>query len=236
VTARLFAREGATVVGCDIDAGGAAATVRLVEADGGLIESSAPVDLSSRENIDRWIGDAVKRYGRIDVLYNNASMPKFAPFAQMSGEDYRFTVQHELDLVWHACQSAWPHLAAVGGAIVNIGSGAGILGARALPQAAHAAAKGAVIALTRQLAAEGVAVGVRVNCVSPGVMATPPVLAMFEEFGENAPVAPIVERTIDGKPGDPIAVAFAGLYLASDEAKWVTGSHLVVDGGASAIM
>src|SRR6478609_2797546 len=71
VTARLFAREGATVVGCDIDAGGAAATVRLVEADGGLIESSAPVDLSSRENIDRWIGDAVKRYGRIDVLYNN---------------------------------------------------------------------------------------------------------------------------------------------------------------------
>jgi meso-butanediol dehydrogenase/(S,S)-butanediol dehydrogenase/diacetyl reductase len=76
----------------------------------------------------------------------------------------------------------------------------------------------------RQLAAEGVAVGVRVNCVSPGVMATPPVLAMFAEFGENAPVAPILERTIDGKPGDPRAVAYAGLYLASDEAKWVTGS------------
>ena len=106
---------------------------------------------------------------------------------------------------------------------MNIGSGAGIQGARALPQAAHAAAKGAVIALTRQLAAEGVAVGIRVNCVSPGVMATPPVLAMFEEFGENAPVAPIIERTIDGKPGDPLAVAYAGLYLASDEAKWVTG-------------
>jgi meso-butanediol dehydrogenase/(S,S)-butanediol dehydrogenase/diacetyl reductase len=86
----------------------------------------------------------------------------------------------------------------------------------------------------RQLAAEGVAVGVRVSCVSPGVMATPPVLAMFEEFGENAPVAPILERTSYGKPGDPLAVAYAGLYLASDEANWVTGSHLVVDGGAHA--
>lgn len=236
VTARLFAREGATVVGSDLNPETAAETVRLVEADGGTIDSSAPVDLSNRADIDRWIGDAAERHGRIDVLYNNASLPRFAPFAQMSDDDYLFTIQNELHLVWHACQSAWPHLAAVGGTIVNIGSGAGIQGARALPQAAHSAAKGAVIALTRQLAAEGIAVGVRVNCVSPGVMATPPVLAMFEELGDKAPVNPIIERTIDGKPGDPLAVAYAGLYLASDEAKWVTGSHLVVDGGASATM
>src|SRR6478752_6265137 len=77
VTARLFAQEGATVVGCDLDAVGAAETVRLTEADGGTIESSAPVDLGNREDIDRWVGDAIERHGRIDVLYNNASMPKF---------------------------------------------------------------------------------------------------------------------------------------------------------------
>lgn len=236
VTARLFAAEGATVAGCDLDPVSAAETVRLVEADGGSIESSAPVDLGDRGDIDRWIAGTVARHGRIDVLYNNASLPRFAPFAQMSADDYQFTIQNELHLVWHACQAAWPHLEAAGGAIVNIGSGAGTQGARALPQAAHAAAKGAVIALTRQLAAEGVAAGIRVNCLSPGVMATPPVLAMFDEFGEDAPVAPIIERTIDGKPGDPLAVAYAGLYLASDEAKWVTGINLVVDGGASAIM
>ena len=235
-TARLFASHGATLVGCDLDAAGAAETVRIIEAEGGSIDSSAPVDLGNREEIDAWVERAIERHGRMDVLYNNASKPKFAPFAQMRSVDYRFTIQNELDLVWHACQSAWPHLAKVRGAIVNIGSVAGVQGARALPQAAHAAAKGAVIALTRQLAAEGVAVGVRVNCVSPGVMATPPVLAMFEEYGENAPVAPILERTIDGKPGDPLAVAYAGLYLASDEAKWVTGSHLVVDGGAHSVM
>ncbi|WP_231598961.1 SDR family NAD(P)-dependent oxidoreductase [Corynebacterium occultum] len=236
VTARLFAREGATVIGCDLDSDSAAETVRLVEADGGSIESSAPVDLSDRNDIDKWISETISRHGRIDVLYNNASLPRFAPFAETSTEDYLFTIQNELHLVWHACQAAWPHLAEVGGAIVNIGSGAGFQGVRSLPQSAHAAAKGAVLGLTRQLAAEGVASGIRVNCVSPGVMATPPVLAMFKEFGDNAPVAPIIERTIDGKPGDPHAVAYAGLYLASDEAKWVTGSHLVVDGGASAIM
>jgi meso-butanediol dehydrogenase/(S,S)-butanediol dehydrogenase/diacetyl reductase len=236
VTAGLFAREGAMVVGCDLNPDRAAETVRLVEADGGSIDSSAPLDLSDRADIDRWIDGAIARHGRVDVLYNNASLPRFAPFAEMSDEDYLFTIQNEQHLVWRASQAAWPHLAATGGAIVNIGSVAGLHGARALPQAAHAAAKGAVIGLTRQLAAEGVAVGIRVNCVSPGVMATPPVLAMFEQFGENAPVAPIIERTIDGKPGDPLAVAYAGLYLASDEAKWVTGAHLVIDGGASAMM
>jgi NAD(P)-dependent dehydrogenase (short-subunit alcohol dehydrogenase family) len=119
---------------------------------------------------------------------------------------------------------------------VNIGSGAGLAGVRTLPQAAHAAAKGAVLALTRQLAAEGIAVGIRVNSVSPGVMATPPVLAMYNEMGAGAPVAPVVERTITGRPGDPLAVAYAGLYLASEEAAWGTGTNIVVDGGASAIM
>ncbi|MCK6212128.1 SDR family oxidoreductase [Georgenia sp. EYE_87] len=236
VTAQLFASEGAVVVGCDVDVEGAAETVRLVEAAGGVIDSSAPVDLGRHEDVERWITEATEKHGRIDVLYNNASMPRFGPFASQSDEDYLFTVDNELHLVWRACHLAWPHLAKVRGAIVNIGSVAGIQGARALPQAAHAAAKGAVLALTRQLAAEGVADGIRVNSVSPGVMGTPPILAMYEALGKNAPVAPIVERTITGKPGDPIAVAYAGLYLASDEAAWVTGTNIVVDGGAHAYM
>lgn len=235
-TARLFASEGAIVVGCDINPQTAAETAKLVESDGHSIDVVAPVDLSDRDDIARWIDGAVARYGRIDALYNNASLPRFAPFAVQSDADYVFTIQNELDLVWRACQLAWPHLVKSKGAIVNIGSGAGMQGARALPQAAHAAAKGAVLALTRQLAAEGIAVGVRVNSVSPGVMNTPPVQAMYREFGDKAPVAPIVERTLNGKPGEPIAVAWAGLYLTSDESKWVTGINIPVDGGASSIM
>ena len=235
-TALLFASEGATVVGCDLNAQTAGETERIAAEEAHPIEAVAPVDLSDRSDVERWVEAAVARHGRIDVLYNNASMPRFAPFADMRDEDYVFTMNNELDLVWRACQVAWPHLAQSRGTIVNIGSGAGLLGARALPQAAHAAAKGAVIALTRQLAAEGIAVGIRVNSVSPGVMATPPIVAMYAELGERAPVAPIVERTITSAPGDPMAVSWAGLYLASDEAAWVTGTNLVVDGGASAIM
>ena len=136
------------------------------------------------------------------MLYNNASMPKFAPFAQQSDEDYLFTIQNELDLVWHACQGAWPHLAAVGGAIVNIGSGAGIQGARALPQAAHAAAKGAVIALTRQLAAEGIAVGSPRQLREPrGHGDSAGTRDVRGDWARTHRSRPIVERTIDGKPG-----------------------------------
>ena len=236
VTARLFAGEGAIVVGCDINPETAAETAKMVRADGHAIEAVAPVDLGDRDAVARWISDAAAKHGSIDVLYNNASLPRFAPFAVQSAEDYVFTIRNELDLVWRACQVAWPHLVKSRGAIVNVGSGAGLQGARTLPQAAHAAAKGAVLALTRQLAAEGMAVGVRVNSGSPGVMDTPPVQAMYRAMGDRAPVAPIVERTITGRAGDPIAVSYAGLYLASDEAQWVTGINIVVDGGASAVM
>ncbi|NLT27244.1 MAG: SDR family oxidoreductase [Microbacteriaceae bacterium] len=236
VTAELFAAEGAMVVGCGLSIDGSAETVRRIEAAGGRVDASAPVDLCDREQVREWVEGAAAKHGRIDVLYNNASMPKFGPFAEQPSEDYDFTIRNELDLVWHACQLAWPHLAASRGAIVNIASVAGLQGARTLPQAAHAAAKGGVLALTRQLAAEGVSAGIRVNSICPGVMATPPILRMYEELGDDAPVAPIVERTVDGRPGDPRAVAWAGLYLASDEAAWVTGANIVVDGGAGAYM
>ncbi|WP_193597575.1 SDR family NAD(P)-dependent oxidoreductase [Microbacterium sp. YJN-G] len=235
VTAQLFAREGATVVGCTLDAADATETARLVKEQGGEIDVAA-FDLADRAEVQRWIDAAAQRYGRIDVLYNNASAPRFAPFATQSPEDYAFTIRNELDIVWHATQIAWPHLARTGGAVVNIGSGAAHQGVRSLPQAAHAAAKGAVVAMTRQLAAEGIAVGIRINSVSPGVIGTPPIQAMYRELGADAPVASIVSRTIDGRPGEPIAVAYAGLYLASDESAWVTGIDISVDGGASATM
>lgn len=236
VIARLFAEHGAIVVGCGQNVENTAETVRLVEEDGNAIDATAPVDLASRSDVTAWVEATIQKYGKIDVLFNNASHPRFGNFADMSDEDYHYTIRNEVDLVWIASNVAWPYLAKTKGTIVNIGSGAALLGARHLPQAAHAAAKGAINALTRQLAAEGVADGIRVNCINPGVMATPPVLGMYEQFGEKAPVHAIVERTISGQPGDPMAVAYAGLYFASDESEWVTGASLTVDGGASAYM
>jgi meso-butanediol dehydrogenase/(S,S)-butanediol dehydrogenase/diacetyl reductase len=232
----LFAREGALIVGCDIDEVSCAETVRLVQAEGLAITSMAPIDLADPAAARAWVTDAGAIHGRIDVLYNNASRPVFAPFPEMSVDDYNFTVANEIDLVWHACQAAWKHLVRSGGVILNIASIAGLIGTRDLPQAAHVVTKGAIISLTRQLAAEGVACGIRANSISPGVIASPPIQAELDRLGDDAPFMSMVRTTARGEPGRPEDIAYAALYLVSDEARFVNGENLVVDGGATVIV
>jgi meso-butanediol dehydrogenase/(S,S)-butanediol dehydrogenase/diacetyl reductase len=234
--AELFASEGATVIGSDVDVESAEETVALVREKGFEMESVTPVDATDRADLKRWIDHAAEQHGGIDVLYNNASRQHFAPFPEMTKEEYDFTIANEIDVVWHPTQIAWPHLAARQGAIVNIASIAGVIGARNLPMAAHSATKGAVIGLTRQMAAEGAAFGIRANSISPGVIASPPVQALIDEMGDEAPMMDMVRATASGLPGQPIDIAYAALYLASDEARWVTGSNLVVDGGATVLI
>lgn len=232
--ARIFAREGATVVGADLNTAGSEETARLVASDGYEMDSTAPVDLADPTAINTWVAGAIERHGRVDVLYNNASVPKFGPFGEMSEGDYRFTVRNEIDIVWFPSKAVWPHMVERGsGVIVNVGSAAGIVGDRGFPQTAHSLTKGAVIAFTRQLAAEGAVHGIRVNSVSPGVIATPTVQAMLDELGDAAPPTGMIRHTFNGRPGsmeDPVNVA---LFLASDEAQWITGQDFVVDGGTT---
>ncbi|HEY4095509.1 MAG TPA: SDR family NAD(P)-dependent oxidoreductase [Baekduia sp.] len=234
--AKIFAREGARVVACDIAPDGAAETQAMVEAEGGEIVSFGGLDLSRRADVATWVDGGVAAFGRVDILYNNASLPKFGPVTDLSDEDWSFTIRNELDIVWFSCQAAWPHLvAAGGGAIVNIASVSAHVGMRKLPQSGHAAAKGAVVSLTRQLAAEGGAVNIRANCVSPGCIASPatePLLGM----GDESPILPIVEHTAFGRPGLPEEVVYAALFLASDEAGYVNGAELIVDGGTSILI
>jgi NAD(P)-dependent dehydrogenase (short-subunit alcohol dehydrogenase family) len=231
-----FAREGATVVGCGRNAANAQETVELVRAAGGQMTNAAPLDLGDSEAVAAWISSVGDEFGRIDVLYNNAGEPRFGPPGEMAIEDWHFTVRNELDLVFYTCRAAWPHLVASEAAsIVNVASIAGTVGVRDQPQTAHAATKMGIIGMTRQLAAEGARLGIRVNVISPGLIDTP-ATAHFIAMGDDGPLGDFMGRLPLGRAGRPEEVVNAALFLASDESSYVTGTNLVVDGGSSVIM
>ena len=115
--ARLFAGEGANVFGCDLDVERAEAVAAEIRADGGAMHCTAPVDLADPDAAAAWIDGAAERAGGIDILYNNASAPRVGPFAELSWEDWRFTLHNELDLIFTVTSAAWPHLIARGGGL-----------------------------------------------------------------------------------------------------------------------
>jgi NAD(P)-dependent dehydrogenase (short-subunit alcohol dehydrogenase family) len=174
---------------------------------------------------------AVSDHGRIDVVYNNASAAKFGSIADLSIEDWRFTIRNELDLVFLTTKFAWPHLAKRGGAIVNVASTAGWQGSRGNGTVAHNATKGGVIAMTRQMALEGAPLGIRANSISPGFIITPGTRA----FAENPAVRAQLTNSIPlGRPGEPEDVVGMAAFLASDEAAFITGTDIIIDGGTTA--
>ncbi len=227
-----FAREGAKVVGCDINAERGETVVAEVRALGGEMVSLHPVDLSVPEGASRLVSFALEQFGGIDILYNNAAMAYFDSFPEMTYETFTRTMREEVDIVFLLTRETWPHLVSRGGgSIINTGSIAAKVGSKTQGALAHSAAKGAVVAMTRQLAAEGAKNNIRVNSVSPGIIRsaqTEPFLAM-EEFKRNVAHGPI-ER-----PGEPEEIATCAVYLASDESSFVTGSDFVVDGGYTVV-
>ena len=228
-----FAAEGARVVGCDLFEDGAAETVRLVREAGGEIESFSPVDLADAEASAHWIDQALAVFGGADILYNNASSPRFGAIDELSVEDWRYTIDNELNLVFYTTRAIWPHFKQHGGVVLNVGSIAGTRGVEFMAQNAHGTAKGGVISLTQQLAAEGGRYGIRAVSVSPGFTVTPSTAWLVEsgpqEFLDNIARIPL------GRVGQPDDIVNAALFLASDEASWITGVNLVVDGGQTVL-
>ncbi len=226
-----FCAEGATVVGCDVKVEGQEETLELVRRAGGEMTGGAPVDLGDPDEARGWVEDAVGRHGRIDILYNNASAVRFAPIAEMSVEDWQFSVRNELDLIFYVTRIAWPHLIASRGVLINTASVAGWVGA-GHGGFAHCATKGAVLAMTRALAAEGAPHGVRAVSISPGPIESPGTAEML--------ASPEVKQGLEaavmlGRVGQPEEVVSVAVFLASDEAGYVTGSDITVDGGMRAL-
>jgi NAD(P)-dependent dehydrogenase (short-subunit alcohol dehydrogenase family) len=233
--ALLFTAEGATVVGTDRNPDGAAETVRMVETAGGRMTSTHPLDLLDEDGVGAWVDAAATEHGGIDILYNNAAATRFNPLEAITYDEWSFVLRNELDLVYIVTRQAWPHLRRSGNAaVILVGSTAGITGSMTNARAAHTAAKGAVVALTKQLAAEGAPHGIRVNCVSPGMIRTP--ATETDLLTPDHPMRRIAEHIPLGRIGAPDEVANCALFLASDEASYVTGANLVVDGGWSAVL
>lgn len=230
-TCLRFAAEGANVVGCDIAPVGAEETVRLVQEAGGTMISVHPADLTKKEECERLVKTAVEHFGGIDALFNNGAMAYFAWIEEMDDDTWYKTINQELDLVFLLTRAAWTELAKRKGSIVNTASLSAWAGIELLPGLAHSAAKGGVLSMTRHLAMEGRKHGIRANSVSPGTIETNQTRFILEN-PEWCRVQ--LGRAMMNRMGQPEEIASVVAFLVSDDASYVTGADIAVDGGVRA--
>lgn len=229
-TALRFAEEGAHVIATDIDTDGGESLVEDIE-DAGGHATFYELDVTDADQFEEVVDDVADQYG-LDVVVNNAGTGHPSANIEDTDESMRdFVIDVNIKGVWNGCHAALPHMKEQGnGAIVNVGSLASVFG---LPkQAAYSLTKGAVLNFSRAVAAEAGPHGVRVNTVCPGFTDTP-LLQQFLAMTDDPDAAR--EKMRESYPlkrlGEPEEIASCILFLASDEASWVTGHGLVVDGG-----
>lgn len=226
-TARLLAARGASVLVVDIDGDGAQRICDEIAARGGAAEAFA-ADLMPSASADAAVSAALARFGRLDILVNNAGIGGRGPSHELTDADWRRVIGLDLDAVFYMSRAALrPMVASGAGAIVSIASIFGHVGLG--ERAAYSAAKAGVVNLTRALALEYGARGIRVNAVCPGVIRTPLVA-----HNSPAQTEALIALHPIGRLGEPEEVAEAAAFLASDAASFVTGASLLVDGGYTA--
>ena len=229
-TVAAFAAHGADVTCADVDPTAAAAVAKLA-VDDGTVGRAVTCDVTDPESCALAVATAVDATTRLDVLVNVAGVGQFAPTTDVTLEQWERTVAVNLTGTFLMCREALPALLSTGGNIVNVASVAGV---RAVPyNAAYCASKGGVVMLTKSLAVEFGARGVRVNCVCPSSVAT--------SFLDNFEFTDEIDRSLFERGRsvltgvmEPATVATAIAYLASDDAHIVTGAAFMMDGGATA--
>ena len=227
-----FAGEGARVVGCDVNEAAGTETVEMVWRAGGEM-LFVRADVSAETDVAAVVRHGVERYGKLDILYNNAGIgpPEDGLATELSLNVFERVMRINVTGTFLCSKHAIPHLVrAGGGSVINVSSIAAMIGGEVLPATAYGTSKAAIIGLTKRLAVQFARQKVRVNAVCPGPIETPILAPYFvdpelkQRFFQRAPI---------GRIGAPDDVVNLCLYLASDESSFVTGSVIVIDGGVT---
>jgi NAD(P)-dependent dehydrogenase (short-subunit alcohol dehydrogenase family) len=229
----LFAAEGASTIGADVDEMGGLKTRDLIRSKGAR-SVYHPADVGSEPEIRAAVDSGLKEFGKIDILANVVGIASEAPCHRMELSDWEKIIRVNLTSMFLTSKYVLPGMIERKyGSIVNMASVQGLLGLAGYPH--YAASKGGIISMTRQMAREYAPVGIRVNCIAPGTIDTPLNRQVLERASNpEALRAAWVKMHPLGRLGTPLEVAYAALYLASDESSWVTGHCLVIDGGLTA--
>jgi NAD(P)-dependent dehydrogenase (short-subunit alcohol dehydrogenase family) len=235
-TARLFAREGARVVCCDIQETISPRIDVLIKEKEGGEAVFATIDVTKAEDCDRMVAAALERFGRVDILYNNAGAGIRKKVHEHTDEEWNFVLNTNLNAMFRGARAVLPHfIKQQSGNIVTTASTFGLLASPEYP--GYCATKAAIVNLTREMALDYGPYGIRVNCVCPGAIETPrfrgfpPRPTLGEGMTEEQRKTMGSSNKALLRMGRPEEIAYAVLFLVSDEASFVTGHALVVDGG-----
>lgn len=235
----LFAREGAKVLCVDIDEAAAQETAAIITGEG-FEAAAVQADVTQADQVEALVADCVARWGTVDILQNNVGILDSGGPVELNEAEWDKVLAVNLKPMFLTCKYVLPVMERQGrGAIVNVGSIAGLRWT-GVPYITYSTSKGAIPPFTRSIALQYAAKGIRANVVSPGLMNTP----MIREPLKDAYAGGDIDKMIEirdaqcpmGHMGDAWDVAMASLFLASDEARYITGTELIVDGGITAKM
>ena len=235
-TARLFAREGANVVCCDIQETISPRIDQLIKDREAGEAIFANVDVTKQEDLDRMVKTAVDSFGKVDILYNNAGAGVRKKVHEHTDEEWNFVLNTNLNAMFRGARAVLPHFIKQGsGNMVTTASTFGLLASPDYP--GYCATKAAIINLTREMALDYGPMGIRINCICPGAIETPrfrgfpPRPTLGEGMTDEQRKTMGASNRALLRMGRPEEIAYGVLFLVSDEASFVTGHALVVDGG-----